>query len=281
MELNKIYQVKHELWLKILFSSFAIENESCKRTIYEFANMEFRHLKWLSNDLKQNNIQYNYDKYAIDIAKNTNFEFFEFLIFEIKSSIKNYKPNDPLFARILSDEFYMISVLENYLKDEKNNASITAFNRKRVYKDKKLDDLSRDALTLFLFEESYKEYELILLYSYFQNYTNDILQYNIYQDMIDESQYHLKSFGQMMATMGVLAIPRTVMPALYQNKDIKQFLIDGIEEEENAKEECRALAEAIDDEEISKFLEFIMFQENYHIELMQKTIDNINNKDKI
>ena len=75
--------------------------------------------------------QYNFDKYAIDVVKKSNFEFFEFLIAEIKSSIKNYTPNDPLFARILSDEFYMISVLENYLKNENNNENITAFNRKR------------------------------------------------------------------------------------------------------------------------------------------------------
>ena len=275
MELNKIYQAKHELWLKVLYSSFAIRDEKIKRQIYEFAQMEHRHLKWLSNKLKEENISYDYDKYAIEIQKETNFEFFEFVISEITACIKEYNPEDPLFARILSDEFYMISVLESLLEDKFNNANITAFNRKREYEDKVLDDLSRDALTLFLFEESYKEYELILLYGYFQNYTDNILQYNVYQDMIDESQYHLKSFGEMMAKMGVLAIPRTVIPALYIDKDIKQFLIDGIDEEEKAKEECKALAEAIDDKEISTFLEFIMYQENYHIELMKKTINNI------
>ena len=275
MKLNNIYQTKHELWLKVLFCSFTIKDQGFQRKIYEFSQLEFRHLKWLSNSLKEQNIKYNYEKYAIDIKYDTSFEIVEYLIAQIKASIKNYTPNDPLFARILSDEFYMINVLEQYLQDDKNNETITAFNRKREYEDKQLDDLSRDALTLFLFEESYKEYELILLYSYFQNYTTNMLQYNIYQDMIDESQFHLKSFGVMMAKMGVLAIPRTVIPELYQDKDIKKFLVDGIAEEENAKEECKALAEAIDDEEISSFLEFIMYQENYHIILMQKTIKNI------
>jgi len=275
MEIDKIYQAKHELWIKVLFSSFAIRNEKIKIKIYEFAQIEFKHLKWLSNNLKENGVKYNYDKYAIDINKETNFEFFEYLIFEIKSCMKNYNPLDPLFARMLSDEFYFISELEGLLEDKFNNANITAFNRKREYEDKQLDDLSRDALTLFLFEESYKEYELILLYGYFQNHTDNILQYNVYQDMIDESQFHLKSFGEMMAKMGVLAIPRTVIPKLYVDKDIKQFLVDGIDEEEKAKAECKALAEAIDDKEISSFLEFIMYQENYHIELMRKTIANL------
>ena len=275
MELNKIYQAKHELWLKVLFSSFAIRDEKIKAQIYNFANIEFRHMKWLSNNLKENEIFYNYDKYAIDIPTGTNFEIFEYLISEIKLCIKEYNPQDPLFARILSDEFYFIKAIELLLKDKFNNANITAFNRKREYEDKQLDDTSRDALTLFLFEESYKEYELISLYSYFQNYTTDLLQYNIYQDMIDESQFHLKSFGEMMAKMGVLAIPRTVIPSLYQNKDIKQFLIDGIDEEIKAKEECAKLAEAIDDEEISNFLTFVMYQENYHIELMKKAINQL------
>jgi rubrerythrin len=272
MELNKIYQAKHELWLKVLFSSFAIKNETIKRTIYEFAQIEFRHLKWLGNVLKQKNIEYNYEKYAIDIEKETNFEYFEYLISEIKLCVKSYDPSEAIFARMTSDEFYFIRVLESYLEDEKNNGEITAFDKSRTYEDKDLDCESRDALTIFLFEESYKEYELILLYSYFQNYTGDILQYNIYQDMIDESQFHLKSFGEMMAKMGILAIPRTVIEPLYKDKDIKQFLMDGIEEEENAKAECAKLAEAVKDEEISKFLTFIMFQENYHIHLMEKAI---------
>jgi len=118
MEINKIYQAKHELWLKILFSSFSIKNEKIKTQIYNFANMEFRHMKWLSNNLKEQNIGYNYDKYAIDMPKNSIFEILEYIISGIKLSMKNYTPNDPLFARILSDEFYMINVLEQYLKND-------------------------------------------------------------------------------------------------------------------------------------------------------------------
>jgi len=272
--LNKIYQTKHELWLKILFCSFAIKEARLSRTLYEFSTIQFRHMKWISNALAEKNEDYNYNKGAINLEKKTSFEIFEYLIAQIKASIKEYDPQDSLMARILSDEYYMIGVLESFLNDKSNNFDITAFNKSRNYDGKNLDCQSRDALTLFLFEESYKEYELILLYSYFQNNTSNILHYNIYQDMIDESQYHLKSFGEMLAKMGILAIPRTVIPDLYKNKDIKEFLIGGIDEEINAKEECRALADAIDDEEISKFLEFIMYQEDYHIHLMKKAIEH-------
>ena len=275
--LKNIYQQKHELWLKILFCSFAIKQENISRVLYEFSQIEFRHMKWLSNKIVELNQEYDYTKNAIDIQKKDSFEIFEYLLGQIKSVIKEYIPNDPLMARMLSDEYYMITVIENFLKDKKNNFEITAFNKSRNYDGKNLDCQSRDALTLFLFEESYKEYELILLYSYFQNYTKNILHYNVYQDMIDESMYHLKSFGTMLAKMGILAIPRTVIPDLYKNKDIKEFLIAGIDEEINAKEECRALASAVEDEEISKFLEFIMYQEEYHIHLMKKAVEYFEN----
>jgi hypothetical protein len=52
------------------------------------------------------------------------------------------------------------------------------------------------------------------------------------------------------------------MKSIYKRDDIKQFLIDGIEEEKAAKEECRKLAESVKDKELSEFFTFINFQEN-------------------
>jgi rubrerythrin len=276
MELNKIFQLKHELWLKILFSSFAIKNAEIKSELYEMAATEFRHMKWLSNKLKDENIEYDYEKYAIDIQKETSFQYFGYLINEIKLVMKEYNPDDKMFARMLSDEYYFMIRLNHLLSDENNNETITAFNRERIYKSKNLDCESTDAFTKFLFEETYKEYELIFVYAYMQNYTNCITQYNVYQDLIDESQYHLKCFGNMLGEMGILAIPRTVIKEIYKRQDIKKFLLDGIEEEKMAKEECIKLATAVKDEELSKFFEFINYQENYHIELMQKAIAVLN-----
>ena len=64
--------------------------------------------------------------------------------------MKNYNPLDPLFARMLSDEFYMISVLESLLEDKFNNANITAFNRKREYED----DASKEESTQHIITDS-------------------------------------------------------------------------------------------------------------------------------
>jgi len=45
-----------------------------------------------------------------------------------------------------------------------------------------------------------------------------------------------------------------------------------ITEEEAAKVMCKELSDAIKDEELSKFFDFINFQESYHIELMKKLL---------
>jgi len=74
--------------------------------------------------------------------------------------------------------------------------------------------------------------------------------------------------------MGILAVPRIVMKELYQVTDIIQFLNDGIDEELAAKEECKKLADAVGEDsiELSKFFDFINYQENYHIALMKDAL---------
>ncbi len=77
MNLTKLYQSKHELWLKVLFTSFAINDEKLKNTIYEFAMIEFRHLKWFIKYFKRE--QYSHiimKKYAIDFGKKNKFSIF-------------------------------------------------------------------------------------------------------------------------------------------------------------------------------------------------------------
>jgi len=102
--------------------------------------------------------------------------------------------------------------------------------------------------------------------------TKDLLQFDIYQDLIDESHFHLKSFGNMMARLGILALPRELHEMTYIVKDLDQFIKDGIDEEIAAKEMCKELSDAINDKKLSKFFDFINYQENYHIELMKKLL---------
>lgn len=271
---SKLFQLKHELWLKMLFASFAINDERIKDILYDYSHILFRHLKWISNDLKDKDINYDYSKSSIDIQQDTNFAYFKYLTDEINEIKKEY--NDSVLCnRMQTDEEFFIKKLQILLSDESNDARITAFNKERVYENKEMDKSQTDALTYFLFEESYKEYELIMVYFYMQNYTDNLTLYNVYQDLIDESHFHLKCFGNMLSKMGILSIPRMIHPDIYTATDIKRFLLDGIKEEEGAKEECRKLAAAVKDEELSKFFDFINFQESYHIELMYKALERL------
>jgi hypothetical protein len=170
----------------------------------------------------------------------------------------------------------MVKTLQNLLQTAKDE-QITAFNKSRIYPNKKLNKTQTDALTIFLFEEVYKEYELIMVYNYSKANSSNAFLNRIFQILIDESFFHLRSFGQMMADMGILGVPRGLMEEIYKFDNLEQFLKDGIQEEIGAKEECKRLAEAVSSssEYFASLFTFINNQENYHIALMEEALEHI------
>ena len=266
---NSLYQKKHELWLGILFASFAINDEAIKSRLYDFSQIAFRHMKWLGSAILESGEDYNYDREMVLLKRESNFTILEALREELQNIQKHY-PQNILGERIKTDDTYLLEYISELLAEKKNDAAVTAFNMQRKWED--LDQSQIDALTLFLFEESYKEYELILVYAYMQARTQNVLHFNVFQDLVDESHFHLKSFGNMMARLGILALPRELHAMTYVVKDLDKFVKDGIAEEEAAKEMCKELSDSIKDEKLSKFFDFINYQESYHIELMKKLL---------
>ncbi|MGB5966392.1 MAG: iron-binding protein [Sulfurimonadaceae bacterium] len=271
--MSRLYQVKHELWLDILFASFAINDREIKDRLYDFSMIAFRHLKWIGESVLESGGDYNYDRVKVLHKHKCTFDIFSYLIEEVRTVQQEYS-DSTLISRIATDDNYLVEYLTSLLADSKNNQKLTAFDMHRTLPNKTLDVVQTDSLTIFLFEESYKEYELILVYAYMQARTQELLHFNVFQDLIDESHFHLKSFGNMMAQMGILALPRELHELTYKVTDIEKFIVNGIKEEENAKKECRALAEAVNDTELSQFFDFINYQENYHIALMEKLLPN-------
>lgn len=269
--MNKTYQKKHELWLHILFSSFAINDENIKSRLYDFSQIAFRHMKWLGSDILISGDNYNYDREMQLLKRERVFDIINALKKEVED-MQNIYPKTPFGERAKTDDVYLLEYLRQILDDETNNKEITAFNMKREWPEATLDASQTDALTLFLFEESYKEYELILVYAYMQARTDVTLHFDVFQDLIDESHFHLKSFGNMMAKLGILALPRELHEMTYVVKDLEKFVKDGIAEEEAAKEMCKKLSEAINEPKLSRFFDFINYQESYHIELMKKLL---------
>jgi rubrerythrin len=275
MKKNRLFQQKHELWLAVLFGSFSIADEEIADTIYDFAMIEYRHLNWLGGALVERGEVFDYEKGEIDYKAADTHTLFAKLITQIEAMKAAYPDSeDAMFARFVSDERYFIQKL-NELRDTTPNRPITAYDKNRKLAVYDLDQTQTDALTLFLFEESYKEYELILVYTYSNFFTDSKLLSNIFIDLIYESHYHLKRFARMMSGMGILSTPRTIMERVYKFDDLEQFLIDGIKEEEGAKEECMRLAEMVNHESLSNFFFFINDQENYHITLMRKALEHL------
>ncbi len=276
MNKESIFKQKHELWLAILFGSFSIKNEEISDILYDFAMIEYRHLNWLGEALSREGVKIGYEKGEIDYKAEDNFELFEKLIVLIKEMQNSYpKEKNSMFLRFVSDEEYFLQKLASMLENPKKQQKITAYDKNRKLDDFELDSSQTDALTLFLFEESYKEYELILVYTYANFFIDSKLLSNIFIDLIYESQFHLKSFAKMMSKMGILTMPREIMEQVYRFDDLEKFLIDGIKEEEGAKEECVKLAQSVNHKELSDFFFFINNQEDYHIELMKKALVHI------
>ena len=267
---NELYKAKHELWLKILFASFAIDDATIKSKLYDFSQIAYRHMKWIADEILRQGKDYNYEREMILYKRQSVFEVLLPLKEDIQKTQELYG-DSVLFERIKSDENYLIEYIEELLADKTNDKPVEAFSMKNRYG--KLDTTSLMNLTMFLFEESYKEYELILVYAYMQARTKNVVEFNVFQDLIDESHFHLKSFGNLMAKLGILALPRELHEMTYKIDDLKRFIQEGIKEEEAAKEMCRELSSSINDEKLSKFFEFIDAQESYHIELMKRLLD--------
>ncbi len=242
-----------------------------KQTLNNFSDILFRHFTWIEKELIQEGIEYDYNRDVIPI-KVDSLEVILHNIIERLNAMELLLPfvtNEALRFRMQTDWSY-IKYQINTFKDE----AVTAFNSQRKYKNFTLSDKATDALTLFLFEESYKEYELIMIYNYLKAHSKDDYLNKIFQILIDESFFHLKSFGQMMADMGILGVPRVIHSSIYQIEDVTEFLKDGIDEEIAAKEQCKELSDAVvkEADELAKFFDFINYQENYHIALMRDAL---------
>jgi rubrerythrin len=262
----------HEVWLETLMGAFMSQTDN-KQRLYDFANILFRHFTWIENELIKSGESYSYDRDNIPIKV----ESLAVLLKDIDMRLNDIDlqlislQNKDLANRISGDIRFIQHKIE-HMPDE----IITAFDMKRVLDGYSLSSEATDALTLFLFEESYKEYELIMIYNYLKAHSNDAFMNRIFQILIDESMFHLKCFGDMMAKMGILAVPRVVMRELYQVTDVVKFLENGIDEEIQAKEECKRLAEAVakDNASLAEFFDFINNQENYHIALMRDALNH-------
>jgi hypothetical protein len=266
----------HEAWLETLMAAFMSHTYN-RQKLYEFSNILWRHLTWLEHELIRHGEAYDYDRDTIPIKVSR----LRDILHNISSRLSEIDlqligcPDKALAKRIASDIKYIERTIIR-MDDE----PVSAFDMSRTINHLSLTREATDALTLFLFEESYKEYELIMIYNYFQAHSDDAFLNRIFQIMVDESFFHLRSFGELMAEMGILGVPRVIHKSLYQRDDLAEFLKEGIEEEIAAKQQCIDLSNAVSREskDLASFFDFINNQEDYHVSLMEEALAHHNQK---
>ncbi len=270
---KRLFTSVHEGWLRLLFASFAVRDRELGERLYDFSEILYRHLRFIESVYVKKGIEYSYERPPVKLGFKTEGEAALFCVEALERIESQLGPSaDPLANRMISDLGYIRSVLK---KESEREAEVTAFDNSLKLGGRELDKRSVDALVRFLFEESYKEYELIVICSYAQTQVDDKRVTEIFQILIDESKYHLRSFALMMAKMGILAVPRMVTQEIYRFESLKRSIENGIEEELGAKKRRKELAVAVNDEELSSFFDFINFQKDYHIALIKEALGRI------
>jgi rubrerythrin len=270
-----IVKQKQMNYLKFLYASFMIEDRKIAEIYEDFGLIEYKHMMWAMTDLVKNGVKFDMDIDSLrDIKSETINELNSKLIAQIEDSIQNSEAEGILEEtknRFKNDEDYMLSVLKNINSDEK----IKAFDEHKTLKNIELTPEQAEAFNFFLVGETFKEYELITIYSYLKVHSEHIDAVNCFTDLISDSIYHLKRFAKFASELGTLTFVRSVEKEKYENVEIADFLKENIEEEIGAEKECLILAEKIGNKELEEFLLFISRQEVYHAKLLERALKTL------
>ncbi|MEO1928245.1 MAG: ferritin-like domain-containing protein [Nautiliaceae bacterium] len=276
--MQRLIRFQHESFIKFIYASVIVKEQVAKRLLEDIAIFKYRHIVWAMADAVKENVEFNMDFKVEEIKKieqQTEEELLEVLINDLEENLKLYKEiKTPSTDRFENDDEYFLSQLRKL--DLEGN--ISAFNQSKILPGIELTEESKAALVFFLMEETFKEYELITIYSYLKVHSNEVDANSAFTDLAYDSIYHLRRFAELASQMGVLILPRPIPKEKYQNIAIVEFLKENIEEEIDAEKQCLILAQKIGNEELSNFLLFISRQEVYHAELLQRALDAVKGK---
>ncbi|NPA11381.1 MAG: 4-hydroxythreonine-4-phosphate dehydrogenase [Epsilonproteobacteria bacterium] len=275
MDLIKIMKHQHKSFIKFIYASVMVKEADVAKKFEDIAIFKYRHMLWCMADLVEKEIEFdmNFDEQEVKKIKvDTEEALLEVLQEDLDTNLGLYAGIDnPTVNRLRSDDEYFINELNN-LDIE---GEISAFNEHKELPGVELEDDAKAALVFFLMEETFKEYELITIYSYLKVHSDIAIANSAFMDLAYDSIYHLKRFAELASKMGVLTLPRVIPENKYKDIGIVQFLKENIEEEMDAEKQCLILAEKIGNKKLSDFLLFISRQELYHAELLKRALEAI------
>ena len=275
MNYQQMIKKQHESFIKFIYASVMVKENDVRHKLNDIALFKYRHMVWAMQDAVNNEVKFNMDFDEKEIAKikvNAEDELLEVLKDDLNQNIALYEGIDnPTINRFRSDDEFFLEEL-NLLDVE---GEITAFDERKELPGVELSEESKSALVFFLMEETFKEYELITIYSYLKVHSNIAIANSAFTDLAYDSIYHLKRFADLAAKMGVLTLPRPIPHEKYEDMSVVEFLKENIEEELDAEKQCLILAEKIGNKYLKDFLLFISRQEVYHGELLQRALNSL------
>jgi len=278
MNYPQLIQKTHESFIKFIYSSVMFEESDVKEKLNDISLFKYRHLVWLMEDAAKKDVKFNMDFDYEKIRKikvENESDLLEILKEDLQNNIALYEGiDDATVNRLRNDDTYFIKELQQLDVE----GEIKSFNENKTLPEIDLDENAKSALVFFLMEETFKEYELITIYSYLKAHCDISIANSAFSDLAYDSIYHLKRFAELSAKMGILTLPRPIMHEKYENIGVIEFLKENIEEEMDAEKQCLILAEKIGNKELSDFLLFISRQELYHGELLQRALNAIKEK---
>ena len=259
-------------FLRFMYASVMLKNRAVAEILEDIANIKYRHMVWAMTDARLRGEEFDMDIDDLSNLKVNNAkELIEILKDDVNSILDSVKGENPTEKRFISDNEYFLEQLNEIEIDEE----ITAFNENKKLDNIEIDENATNALVFFLMEESFKEYELITIYSYLKVHSDNEVANYVFTDLALDSIYHFKKFTTLAAKMGVLTFIRSIPQEKYKSIGIVEFLKENIEEELDAEKQCLILAEKIGNKQLSDFLLFISRQEVYHAELLERALKSV------
>lgn len=270
--MHDLFVKTHEAWLAYLFGSHALGHSALGAQFEDFSDFLFRHMGFIEQESLNTGNACSYERATMPLAGKTHGEIARYCLKyldPVKRSAAEMEACE-LKTRLTGDLDFIASETRRHAEAAD---PVTAFDRGLELPDIRLDQTSREALIRFLFEECYKEYELIVIYAHARAHCSQVRLRDIFATLVGESRYHMRAFATLMAQLGILSIPRPVNSEIYTFVSMRHFLQQGIQEEMDAKVACLELAASINSERLQRFFECINAQESYHIGLMKEALN--------
>lgn len=274
-----------------MYSGYPIKDSRIVNILNSFAETEFRHLKWLGEQIVdeiqnydyQNSVimkndppkMFNFDRSDIKISWEKGSDILENLHTVYNRLAEKYSDSDTLEKRMESDEDFYIYRLErllNQFRDIEINESFI----QGPYNYQKVLTLSDDEMNLMLSTlrtQHDKEYKTVLSFYYVLVHTARTEISEIFADLMYESLTHQRHYAKMMASFGILEFPSVIMPKEYQVGNIKEFIMRSIEEEQVEIVELQQIADTVPYMEFQRLVKYVCNQESHHIDLLKKAYE--------